>query len=135
MTNNRKDRDRLLNKEKKKRNEEKKNKRVKLLETKINLEVVINIFKKIKRILKIKNKDLDQLQDTNPNRTIKKLKILQDKIEVEKPMNSNKMCVPHRRNNLNAETQNQLEEMVKMQLRIKLLQLKIIRLIKLKFKV
>ena len=57
MKNNRKDRDRLLNREKKKRNEEKKNKRVKLLGNKISLETVINMFNKIKRILKIKNKD------------------------------------------------------------------------------
>jgi len=56
MKNSRKDRDKLLNREKKKRHEEKKNKRDKLLGNKISLEAVINIFNKIKRILKIKNK-------------------------------------------------------------------------------
>ena len=84
MKSNRKDKDRLLNKEKKKMNEEKKNKRVKLLGSKISLDNMINIINKIKRVLKIKNKDLDQHQDTNPNKMIKKLKILQDRRGVEK---------------------------------------------------
>ena len=135
MKSNRKDKDRLLNKEKKKKNEEKKNKRVKLLGSKISLDNMINIINKIKRVLKRKNKDLDQHQDTNPNKMIKKLKILQDKRGVEKWMNSNKMHVPHLRNNLNAEILNQWEEMVKMQLRISLLQPKTMPLIKIKFKV
>jgi hypothetical protein len=55
-----------------------------LLGNKISQEAVINMFNKIKRILKIKNKDWDQHQDTNPNKTIKNPKILQDKKEVEK---------------------------------------------------
>ena len=84
MKSNRKDKDRLLNKEKKKMNEEKKNKRVKLLGIKISLDNMINIINKIKRMLKRKNKDLDQHQDTNPNKMIKKLKILQDRRGVEK---------------------------------------------------
>ena len=84
MKSNRKDKDRLLNKEKKKKNEEKKYKRVKLLGSKISLDNMINIINKIKRVLKIKNKDLDQHQDTNPNKMIKKLKILQDRRGVEK---------------------------------------------------
>jgi len=84
MKSNRKDKDRLLNKEKKKKNEEKKNKCVKLLGSKISLDNMINIINKIKRVLKIKNKDLDQHQDTNPNKMIKKLKILQDRRGVEK---------------------------------------------------
>ena len=84
MKSNRKDKDRLLNKEKKKKNEEKKNKRVKLLGIKISLDNMINIINKIKRMLKRKNKDLDQHQDTNPNKMIKKLKILQDRRGVEK---------------------------------------------------
>ena len=46
-----------MNKEKKKRNAEKKNKRVKLLGIKISLEAVINMSNKIKRMLKIKNKE------------------------------------------------------------------------------
>ena len=135
MKSNRKDKDRLLNKEKKKKNEEKKNKCVKLLGSKISLDNMINIINKIKRVLKRKNKDLDQHQDTNPNKMIKKLKILQDRRGVEKWMNSNKMHVPHLRNNLNAEILNQWEEMVKMQLRISLLQPKTMPLIKIKFKV
>jgi hypothetical protein len=57
MKNNKRDRDRFMNREKKKRNAEKKNKRVKLLGNKISQEAVINMFNKIKRILKIKNKD------------------------------------------------------------------------------
>ena len=84
MINNRKNKDKLLNRAKKKKKEEKKNKRVKLLGSKISLGAAINIFNKIKRMLKIKNKDLDQLQDTNLNNMKKKLKILQDKREVEK---------------------------------------------------
>ena len=46
MKSNRKDKDRLLNKEKKKKNEEKKNKRVKLLGSKISLDNMINIINK-----------------------------------------------------------------------------------------
>ena len=84
MKNNKRDRDRFMNREKEKRNAEKKNKRVKLLGNKISQEAVINMFNKIKRMLKIKNKDWDQHQDTNPNKTIKNPKILQDKKEVEK---------------------------------------------------
>ena len=84
MINNRKNKDKLLNREKKKKKEEKKNKRVKLLGSKISLDNMINIINRIKRVLKRKNKDLDQHQDTNPNKMIKKLKILQDKREVEK---------------------------------------------------
>jgi len=57
MKNIRKDRDRLLIREEKKRNEEEKNKRVISLGSKISLEFVINMFNKIKRMLKIKNKD------------------------------------------------------------------------------
>lgn len=57
MKNNKRDKDRFMNKEKKKRNAEKKNKCVKLQGTKISLEVAINMFNKIKSKLKIKNKD------------------------------------------------------------------------------
>lgn len=57
MKNNKRDRDIFMNREKKKRNAEKKNKRVKLLGIKISLEAVINMSNKIKRMLKIKNKD------------------------------------------------------------------------------
>jgi len=57
MKNNKRDRDRFMNRKKKKRNAEKKNKRVKLLGIKISLEAVINMSNKIKRMLKIKNKD------------------------------------------------------------------------------
>jgi hypothetical protein len=57
MKNNKKDKDRFMNREKKKKNAEKKNKRVKLQGSKISLEVVTNMFNKTKRKLKIKNKD------------------------------------------------------------------------------
>ena len=57
MKNNKRDRDRFMNREKKKRSAEKKNKRVKLLGNKTSQEAVINMFNKIKRMLKIKNKD------------------------------------------------------------------------------
>jgi hypothetical protein len=57
MKNIRKDRDRLLIREEKKRNEEEKNKRVISPGSKISLEFVIKMFNKIKRMLKIKNKD------------------------------------------------------------------------------
>lgn len=57
MKNNKRDRNRFMNKEKKKKNAEKKNKRVKLLGIKISLEAVINMSNKIKRMLKIKNKE------------------------------------------------------------------------------
>ncbi len=57
MKNKKKDRDKFMNREKKKKNAEKKNKRVKLLGSKTSLEVVINIINKIKKMLKKKSKD------------------------------------------------------------------------------
>jgi|LauGreDrversion4_2_1035121.scaffolds.fasta_scaffold301902_1 Zn-dependent M28 family amino/carboxypeptidase len=57
MKNNKKDRDKFMNREKKKKNAEKKNKRVKLSGSKTSLEVVINIINKIKKMLKKKSKD------------------------------------------------------------------------------
>jgi hypothetical protein len=57
MKNKKKDRDKFMNREKKKKNAEKNNKRVKLLGSKTSLEVVINIINKIKKMLKKKSKD------------------------------------------------------------------------------